>query len=184
VQSNELAQTLGQQLHHHRQANGLSLAELAQLADVSKSILSLIERGEANPSIETLWRIAQALRVPLGALLAEPEQAVARAIPKESGAPTRGESGMQAWLIAASTDARRSELHDLALPPGTTHGGDGHTAGTTEVIVCIHDTVSCGPEGDEVRLGPGDAAWFRADRPHRYIAGNKGARLINLVLSP
>jgi transcriptional regulator with XRE-family HTH domain len=184
VQSDELSQLLGRQLHHHRQTRRLSLGELARRADVSKSILSLIERGEANPSIETLWRIAQALEVPLGALLAEPERAAARAIPKESGASTRGRSGMQAWLIAASADAHRSELHDIALPARAAHEAEAHASGTTEVVVCVQGEVSCGPVGEELQLGRGDAAWFRADRPHRYAAGATGARLINLVLGP
>lgn len=184
MQSRELASLLGQQLRHHRREQGLSLGDLAARADVSKSILSLIERGEANPSIETLFRITQALQVPLGVLLAEPDEAPSRAIPKESGAPVSGLSGMQTWLIAAESEPRRSELFDIALPAGATQEAAPHGPGVTEVIVCVRGSVTCGPVGDEVQLRPGDAAWFVGDRPHRYSAGKNGARLVNLILTP
>lgn len=184
MQSDDLTRVLGELVRQHRRRQGLSLADLAERADVSKSIVSLIERGEANPSIETLWRVAQALGVPLGTLLSEPEEAAVRAIPKESGASTRGRSGMRGWLIDASAEARRHELHDVDLPPGAVQEAEAHPPGTTEVVVCVRGALACGPVDEEIRLGAGDAAWFRADRPHRYAAEGRGARIVNLILSP
>ena len=52
-------------------AQGMSLGDLARASGLSKTILARIEGGDGNPSVETLWRVSRALRVPLGALLAE-----------------------------------------------------------------------------------------------------------------
>ena len=62
----DLNRRLGRTLRAHRLAHGSSLTELAKAFGLSKTILGRIEAGEGNPSIETLWRISQALALPLG----------------------------------------------------------------------------------------------------------------------
>ncbi len=49
-----------------RRDAGYSIATLASLADVSPGLLSQIERGHGNPSLTTLIKLSQALRVPVG----------------------------------------------------------------------------------------------------------------------
>ncbi len=167
-----------------RHDDGLRLDDLAERAGVSKSTLSAIERGEGNPSIETLWRISKALNIQLSGLLATMPPARVRAVPKESGPRVHARSGMEAWLIAEEAGPRRSELFDIELPPGAEQQAEAHPQGATEVVVCTTGSVTVGPVGEEVELKAGDSAWFVADGPHRYAAGKNGARLVNLILTP
>ena len=46
-----------------RESKNISLSELARMAKISKGHLSCIERGEKEPKISTLVRIAVALKV-------------------------------------------------------------------------------------------------------------------------
>ena len=88
----DLNRRLGRTLRAHRLAHGSSLTELARASGLSKTILGRIEGGEGNPSIETLWRISQALALPLGALLEDEGRPNARVIRARSGsrsAPSR-----------------------------------------------------------------------------------------------
>jgi transcriptional regulator with XRE-family HTH domain len=59
---------LALRIRSERDAKGWSLAALAERADVSKAMLSKIERGEASPTAATLSRIATAYGVTLAAL--------------------------------------------------------------------------------------------------------------------
>ena len=56
-----------------RQEKSLSLDALAEKAKVSKVLLCQIEHGEANPTVNTLWKIAVGLDVPFGNLVYEAE---------------------------------------------------------------------------------------------------------------
>ena len=47
-----------------RKKNRLSLEELGKLSGVSKSMLALIEKGDGNPTLGILWKIANGLGVP------------------------------------------------------------------------------------------------------------------------
>lgn len=55
-----------------RERSGLSLSELARLADISQPHLSNLERGRRRASPATVRRLAAALKVPVPALLADP----------------------------------------------------------------------------------------------------------------
>jgi transcriptional regulator with XRE-family HTH domain len=55
---------IGKKVEKYRKAKDLSIRELAKLAEITPSMLSQIERGLANPSIQTLKVLAKALDVP------------------------------------------------------------------------------------------------------------------------
>src|SRR5258707_12707187 len=97
-----LASRIGDAVGELRDAQRWSLGELGRASGLSKTILARIERGDGNPSVETLWRVSRALGVPLGALLSPPAGPRARAIPARAGTPIRSEGGMDAWLLHAA----------------------------------------------------------------------------------
>jgi transcriptional regulator with XRE-family HTH domain len=62
VQS-ELRQVLGQQVRLFRQQKGVSQEKLAQQWGLHRTYVGGIERGERNPSLVNIGRIAEALGV-------------------------------------------------------------------------------------------------------------------------
>jgi transcriptional regulator with XRE-family HTH domain len=170
-------------IRSRRRASGKTLEQLATDSGLSKTILSRIENGRGNPSVETLFRIARALEVPLSVLLEVATTPAARRIPARSGMALLGDSGMSAWLIHSESTPYQVELIELDLPAGVDHPNDGHLAGTVELVYCLRGRLRVGPLGDEVELAVGDCAWFRADTPHHYIA-LRPVRALNLIGTP
>lgn len=71
----DVVRQLGQrirELRTLRRTGRVTQEDLAERADISVSFLSMIERGERAPHIETLARIAEALDVELGELFSAP----------------------------------------------------------------------------------------------------------------
>ena len=58
----------GQVIGLLRTQRGLSQEVLSGLAGVARSHLAMIENGSKNPSVDTLWRISDALGIPLSEL--------------------------------------------------------------------------------------------------------------------
>ena len=56
---------IGEKIAQFRKKQNLSIRDLAKLAEVTPSLLSQIERGLANPSVNSLKSISSALNVPL-----------------------------------------------------------------------------------------------------------------------
>lgn len=58
----ELAVAIGKSIREKRQENGLSQDRFALIADIDRSYMGRIERGEVNLTIEKLYRIAAILQ--------------------------------------------------------------------------------------------------------------------------
>ena len=56
-----------------REESKLSMDELSKLSGVSKSMLAQIERGEENPTISTLWKLSNGMKLPFDALTVRPK---------------------------------------------------------------------------------------------------------------
>ena len=67
--------SIGERLKAAREQAGYTLDELATLTGLSKAHLSRLESAERQPSIAALLTFAAALRVPVGRLLGEEDQA-------------------------------------------------------------------------------------------------------------
>jgi transcriptional regulator with XRE-family HTH domain len=63
---------MGGRIRRLRREHGLTLVQLAALVEMSQPFLSLVERGHARLSLASMAKLAAALGVPSGALLATP----------------------------------------------------------------------------------------------------------------
>lgn len=70
----DLGKIIGENLRRLRTERNLSLGQLAKTSEISKGILSEIEKGNSNPTINTILKIADGLSIPYTALLEEPEK--------------------------------------------------------------------------------------------------------------
>ncbi|ESX69440.1 XRE family transcriptional regulator [Mesorhizobium sp. M0027] len=71
--ANDISSIIGRRIHAERVARSWSLAELAEQSDVSKAMLSTIERGMTSPTAALLVRIAAAFGMTLSTLIARAE---------------------------------------------------------------------------------------------------------------
>jgi len=65
--------TIARNLRLYRGRSGLSQVDLAQRCGLSQTWISRLETGMANPTIETIERLAQTLEVDAVQLLSDPE---------------------------------------------------------------------------------------------------------------
>ena len=65
----EISEAVAARVREYRTTLELTIGELADRSGVSKAMLSKIENARIQPSLTTMTRIAQALRVPVTSLL-------------------------------------------------------------------------------------------------------------------
>ncbi|MEH0146524.1 helix-turn-helix transcriptional regulator [Corynebacterium sp. Q4381] len=118
------ALTLGQRVKMLRQMRGLTQVRLAEIAGVSRSLVSNLERNDyngsraADPTISTIYRLAGALYVPPAALL--PGAGVV--VEKLCVVPSGDDVAVTVNWPAAPTDTAR--FADAYLKCGAPHGVD------------------------------------------------------------
>lgn len=64
------AKSIGRKIRNRRDGRGISMAELARRADVSRATVWGVEHGLWNISLETLSRLAEGLGTSVGDLIA------------------------------------------------------------------------------------------------------------------
>ena len=67
---------VGDVIAEFRRRKGVSQEVLSGLADIGRTHLSAIERGERKPTLETLYRISNALDVKMSDIVIEIEKAI------------------------------------------------------------------------------------------------------------
>ncbi|HZG46610.1 MAG TPA: helix-turn-helix transcriptional regulator [Allosphingosinicella sp.] len=59
----DVVQLLGRNVRRYRKLKGLTQEELSHRAEMERSYVSDLERGERNPSVKALGRLAEALEI-------------------------------------------------------------------------------------------------------------------------
>ena len=68
------SEIVGRVIAYFRKEKGVSQEVLSGLADIGRSHLSAIERGERKPTLETLYRICNALDIKMSTVIQKIEQ--------------------------------------------------------------------------------------------------------------
>ncbi len=160
-------------LRRIRDAKKLSLDRVAELTGVSKSMLGQIERGESNPTIATIWKIASGLRISFTSLVNSP-QADTVLVGRAAIEPLSGDSGRyRVFPIFPYEEGRRFEMYCVEIEPGGRFASDSHGEDTQEFIAVFDGELTLTVNDREYKVARGDSIRFRADRPHAYgnVAG-------------
>jgi transcriptional regulator with XRE-family HTH domain len=167
----EFVRAVAANIRSLRREAGMTLSELAGASGLGKSTLAQLESGKANPSVETLWAIGAALKVPFAQLVAEhrPALRVVRAadVPAVRSAEAPGWAGR---LLSATQRRGTFDLYALDLEAGSVRHADAHHAGVEEHLVVVTGRLRVGPQSGPVELAAGDLVTFVADVPHVYEA--------------
>src|ERR1700704_950144 len=117
-----LNQRIAERVRELRAAQGLSLDALADKSGVSRSMISLIERGESSPTAVVLERLAVGLGVTIASLF-EPATA-----PHQPSGPVARREDQPRWKDPASGYIRRNvsppgvpqpmQIVEVHFPPG------------------------------------------------------------------
>jgi transcriptional regulator with XRE-family HTH domain len=179
--------SIAQNLRRLRVARELTLSVLAERAGVAKSTISLIERGQGNPSVDTVWALAGALGVPFASLfhdaLPRGEARVVRADdPSKSTSFSTGPAsqGLIARHLLTRPGADLLEIYALELDAGAVRHSDAHGRGLFEHHAVMSGTVEMATASFCELVSTGDLISFRGDQPHTYRAVGGPARILSV----
>lgn len=165
----ELGAELGLRIRERRRSLGLTMVELAGLAELSQPFISQVERGLARPSMGSLHRIARSLGTTTPALMAG-----ARAVPDEVGRVRLVRAGGGTTVDHDGGSTRALVEGAPALLPlefRVTHREFPeffqHPAAEFLYVVAGRIEVDLGPDGRH-ELGAADSLYYSGDVPHRF----------------
>lgn len=178
-----LNQVVCEQVRQLRKQRGWTLEQLASHSNVSRSMLSQIERGSANPTLGVAFRIAQAFGVSLASLVEgvsskEPIDVV-RA--NNDRSMFRNDGVCRIRTLSPLTLEKDVEFYEVTLLPQQTLRSGGHFAGTREFLTVSSGKVRVHTAGQVAELKKGDSAQYSADVEHSIENPGKSNAVLFLV---
>jgi transcriptional regulator with XRE-family HTH domain len=152
-----------------RKSKGWTLEQLASLSGVSRSMLSQIERGAANPTLGVAFRIAQAFGMTLGDLVQfpQPRPRIDLIRASDGGTLFRDDEQCRIRTLSPLHLEKEVEFYELTLKPGGSLVSAPHVAGTREFLAIEQGTVRVTSAAESAEMQAGDSAHYPADVPHR-----------------
>ena len=164
-----------------RQEKNLSLGDVAKLSDVSKSMLAQIERGEGNPTLSTLWKIANGMQVSFNTLIAQPKlpYKVTKLAEIEPILDMNG--GLKNYSLFSDIENNFS-VYQIEVGKEISWISEAHLCGTAEFVIVIQGTLEIKLEEKTFILKKGENLWFKADVPHGYCNLDEGTTIFHNIL--
>ncbi len=158
---------IGARIRGLRVERGLTLAGLARAADVSRAMLSRIERGESSPTAQLLGKICGGLGITLSGLFAGAGSALA---------PLARRAEQPVWRDPASGYLRRQvspagissavDIVEVEFPRGGGVAfGPQRLDGAEQQIWVLDGTLDLELDGEATRLEAGDCLRMQYGRP-------------------
>lgn len=183
--------TLGGKIRRARLAGGYGVRELARLLQCSPSLISQIERDKANPSVNTLYSIANVLGISVDSMFDAhevaknvgddtPNSAVKKRVAtREVGGSTiqRRDSRLAInldhgvrWELLTPSPEHNNEFMEVTYPPGSSSAADDEFVRHSgrEYAVIIEGTLRARIGVEDFALDPGDSLTFDPTTPHRF----------------
>ena len=180
-----LNQRIAERLRSLRAAQGLSLDDLSGRSGVSRSMISLVERGESSPTAVLLEKLAVGLNVSLAALF---EPAAPRAQPLSRRAE------QVEWRDPASGYLRRNvspagvgspiQIVDVSFPPGArvTYETGPRQPRVWQQVWVLEGRIELTLGTQRHRLDAGDCLAMELDQPLSYHNPTRKAARYAVVL--
>jgi transcriptional regulator with XRE-family HTH domain len=172
---------VGHKIRYLRKADQLTIKQLAAGSGLSANAISLVERGEVAPTVETLCKVASALGVSASSLLQGicPGQVILTRAGDDDGQPV--DRALGALACAVTPAAARS------VPTAADLAGDGE-AGLADYshafVLCLNGQVEHEADGKCYQLEPGDSLSFNGNVLHCCRNPGQGTAVAVLILHP
>jgi transcriptional regulator with XRE-family HTH domain len=151
-----------------RKKNKLTLDQLASLSGVSRSMLSQIERGQANPTLAVTFRIAQAFGISIGELVEQPGSSANIDVVHANDPNNffRTDKECKIRTLSPLHTEKSVEFYELKIAAKSSLKSAAHFEGARELLTVTEGSASIESGTTHCVLGVGDTAHYRADVEH------------------
>lgn len=178
----EIHLVIAKNLKAFRESKKLSLEKVAELTGVSKTMIGQIERGESSPTITTIWKIANGLKVSFTSLIHQPQQETQMVLRSDVQTLSEDNGKYRVYPYFPFEDDKRFEIYSVEIDTGGYLGADAHPDGTEEYVTVFDGELTVRVNNHEFTVKSGDSIRFKADRPHTYHNSGEGVTRLSMVL--
>ncbi len=158
---------VGKRIKQIRAERGWALRELGERCGLSANAISLMERGENSPTVSSLRRLAEALKVPITEFFEEKHDQTCVHVKQGEGMRIQN-ADVELESLGFGLPHQQLEPFRMTIDPHTkTANGTVQHPGQ-EFVYCLKGEVHYQVGGERYHLKSGDSLLFNASTPHAW----------------
>lgn len=175
---------VGSIILRERKLRKMTITNLAAKAGISSGLLSQLERGQGNPSIETLSQLARTLSIPIGTFFESASSPPGEVVhPDTRRRLFLEDSGMTYQLLVPDMQGALSMLY-IELPPGFSNANAPFNHNGEEVVFVLSGSIEIHIGDREWVLATGDSIRFHSTVDHWYRTFDERVTVITAQSPP
>lgn len=160
---------ISKKITEYRTSKNLTIKDLANMIGVTPSLLSQIEKGTANPSINTLKQISNALDIPLFNFFINDESTENLIVRKENRKKIMfSEDDSFAYELLTPNSQGAIEFMLMKIPPKTSSSKELFSHKGEEVAYVVEGAVTLNLMNKEINLNSGDSVRIPPHSKHKW----------------
>lgn len=164
----DINQIVARNIQQYRQKHRLSLDKISQLTGISKTMISQIEKGTGNPSINTLWKLANGLHLPLNELISDNKRDIYQVATEDLQPIYNDDQSVVVYPYFPYDNAHGFEMFSMEIAPGGKLDSDGHPQGSQEFIIVNDGTLTLDIGTQTYHVEASQAIRFNGEHTHSY----------------
>lgn len=180
-----LPMVIGDRIRSRRKSQGLSLAQLSEMAGVSVSMISKIEKGQSLPPISTYANLGRGLGMSLSEIVAEEASTPNISLVRPDDRKPLSNGVYDAYSLAEHFAGKKFTPFLMHFPGDkkTFHKPFQHT-NIQEMMYVLEGSIEFSYGERLIRLDPGDCVCFNGDIPHTSrTLGGKEVKILAIQIS-
>lgn len=165
---------LGEKIRELRNKQKMSIEQLSEKTDLSKGLISQIERDITGPSVASLWKIAQALNVKMNYFFDEYD-GFNEVVRKDERKKIMMNKANRSYELLCPNLKNSIEMLWIEIGPNESNSDDLISHEGEECGVVIKGSLKVLSGNKEYDLNEGDSIYLDSTIPHRYL--NNGSEL-------
>lgn len=170
---------VGKQIRNLRKEQQLTIEQLAQKSEVSGITISNIENGRSNPTLNILWKLTEALNVPLTTILGYSSET--KTITKSANSCFSNDLE-KGWLVQPIFQEDNVDMFRVCIKAHSRKKQEHQSKDSTEIITVMNGHLTLVVGDKTYKLETFDSINFNAGASHEYINDTDEDLYINVVV--
>ena len=179
----QLDKNIAENLKRIRKSRNMSLDMLAEKTGVSKSMLGQIERGESNPTVATIAKIVDGIKVPFEELIYEKTEPVVIIDNDKLPVYKAQDGAYQVRSIFPYDRHRNFEVYEAKIEPGEDCEQFVKDDGCCEYIMVVQGVLTLETEEGMYEVASYHAVRLDAQKRHSYHNRGTQRLILNIFVS-
>lgn len=179
----QLDKNIACNLKRIRKSKNMSLDMLAERTGVSKSMLGQIERGESNPTVSTIGKIVEGLKVPFEQLIYDRKEIMVMPSPEEAPVFKAKEGQYRIYVMLPYDAGRNFEIYQGEVDREAVMESESHGEQTWEYLTVLSGEIELQLEEQSFHVKTGSSLYFASDRRHVYRNVGEDKAVLNMVVT-